>query len=120
MKFMVNYAYDGEWWYANHLNDVSFLFGMLTKERVCGESCELTLILDGYRWRRTVEGNATPLSDGYMSETISFWMRPEVFQRIAAAKKIEVEIGRVTCQLTEAQLTGMRQIVPYLKIRLLP
>jgi len=116
----VRYVYDDYWWQIARLNEVSIAFGMNPNKRVCADKCHFVIKVDGQAVEVSGDGSASSLADGSISETVSVWMRPEAFQKIALAKKISGEVGSVSFDLTEQQMEGLRQMLPFLRIRKLP
>jgi len=120
IKMYVRYIYDNYWHRIGRLNNVSIMFGMNPKSRVCADKCQFIMNIDGKEVKVYGDGKASLLADGSFSETATVWMRPEVFKTIAEAKEISVQIGSVSFNLTEQQMEGLRQMLPFLKIRRLP
>jgi hypothetical protein len=117
IKMYVRYIYDNYWHQIGHLNNVSIMFGMNPKNRVCADECQFTMNIDGKEVKVNGEGSASFLASGTFIETATVWMRPEVFKTIAEAKEISVQIGSVSFNLTGQQMEGLRQMLPFLKIR---
>jgi hypothetical protein len=120
VEFGVRYAYDKEWRYAGTMNEVMLFFGMTAQGQVCPGRCQLTLTVDGERSSFEVEVQSKPADGGARSQTISFWLKPQAFKRLATARSIGVQVGGVIFHLTARQMEGMRQMIPFLKERALP
>jgi hypothetical protein len=120
VEFGARYAYDKEWRYAGTMNEVMIFFGMKMKRQICSGRCQLTLTTGGERSSFEVEVQPKLASDGTASQTISFWLKPQAFKKLAAASSVEIQIGDVSFHLSARQVTGMRQMIPFLKERLLP
>lgn len=119
VEFGARYAYDKEWRNAGAMNEVMLFFGMAARERVCPVRCQLTLTADGERESFEIELQSQPNGDT-LGQTASVWLKPQAFRRLAAASRVEVQIGGVTFRLTVRQMEGLRQMVPFLKERLIP
>ncbi len=120
IQFSSRYAYAKEWRSAGTMNEVMLFFGMTAQGEVCPRRCQLTLTVDGERSNFEVEVQSKPAGNGALSQTVSFWLRPQSFRRLAAARNVDVQIGSVTFRLTNRQSEGLRQMLPFLKERLLP
>jgi hypothetical protein len=120
IQFGSRYAYAKEWPYAGTMNEVMLLFGMTARGEVCPRRCQLALTVDGERFNFEVEGQSKPASNGTISQTVSFWLKPQAFRRLAAARDVDVQVGSVAFSLTERQMAGLRQMLPFLKERMLP
>lgn len=119
VEFGARYAYDKEWRNAGTMNEVMLFFGMAAREQVCPGRCQLTLTADGERESFEVEVQSQPNGDT-LGQTASVWLKPQAFRRLASASRIEVQIGGVAFRLTARQMEGVRQMVPFLKERLIP
>jgi hypothetical protein len=120
IQFGSRYAYAKEWRSAGTMNEVMFLFGMTARGEVCPRRCQLTLTVDGERSSFEVEVQSKPAGNGVLSQTVSFWLKPQSFRRLAAARNVDVHVGSVTFRLTDRQMDGLRQMLPFLKERILP
>lgn len=120
IQFGSRYAYAKEWRSAGTMNEVLILFGMTAGGEVCPRRCQLTLTVNGERSSFEVEVQSKPAGNGALSQTISFWLRPQAFRRLATASNVDVQVGSVTFRLTDRQMDGLRQMLPFLKERLLP
>ena len=120
IQFSSRYAYAKEWRSAGTMNEVMLLFGMTARGEVCPGRCQLTLTVDGERSSFEVELQSKPAGNGVLSQTVSFWLKPQSFRRLAAARNVDVEVGSVAFRLTARQMEGLRQMLPFLKERLLP
>lgn len=119
VEFGARYAYDKEWRNAGTMNEVMLFFGMAAREQVYPGRCQLTLTADGDRESFEVEVQSQPNGDT-LGQTASVWLKPQAFRRLAAASRIEVQIGGVAFRLTARQMEGLRQMIPFLKERLIP
>jgi hypothetical protein len=119
IKFGARYAYDREWRNVGTMNEVMLFFGMAAREQVCPGRCQLTLTADGERSSFEVEVQSQPNGDT-LGQTASLWLKPQAFRRLAGASRVEVQIGEVTFRLTARQMEGLRQMIPFLKERLIP
>jgi hypothetical protein len=120
VEFSAKYAYDKEWRYAGTMNEVMLFFGMAARGQVCPGRCQLTLTVDGERSSFEVEVQGEPGDGGARGQTMSFWLKPQGFRRLAAARSISVQVGGVTFRLTARQMEGMREMIPFLKERFFP
>ncbi len=120
IQFGSRYAYAKEWRSIGTMNEVMLLFGMTARGEVCPRRCQLMLTVDGERSNFEVEVQSKPAGNGVLSQTVSFWLKPQAFRRLAAARNIDVQVGSVTFRLTDRQMEGLRQMLPFLKERLLP
>jgi hypothetical protein len=93
---------------------------MSPESRVCSDECHYSMNLDGKEIKVVGTGSVKTLNDGSLSEMVIVWMRPQSFKKIAEAKEISVQINSVSFNLTEQQMEGLRQMVPFLRYRLLP
>jgi hypothetical protein len=119
--FSAKYAYDSEWRYAGTMNEVLLFFGMVARGQVCPGECQLTLTVDGERASFEVEAQGEPDDgSGTRSQAVSFWLKPQAFRRLANARSISAQVGGVSFRLTERQMEGMRQMLPFLKERFFP
>jgi hypothetical protein len=48
---------------------------------------------------------------------LSIWLTPQSFRKLAAAKRVDVQIAGVSFRLTERQMDGLRKMIPFLKER---
>jgi hypothetical protein len=120
IQFGSRYAYAREWRSACTMNEVLLLFGMTARGEVCPRRCQLSLTVDGERFNFEVEGQSKPASNGVLSQTVSFWLKPQSFRRLAAGRNVDVQVGSVTFRLTDRQMDGLRQMLPFLKERMFP
>jgi hypothetical protein len=120
IKMYVSYVYDDHWWQVGRLNEVAITFGMNPKTRVCADECQFIVNIDGTPLKVAGNGSAALLNDGSTSETVGVWMRPEAFKKFAEAKTISIQVGSVNFNLTAQQMEGLRQMLPFLRIRSLP
>jgi hypothetical protein len=119
IEFGARYDYDKEWRNAGTMNEVMLFFGMAAREQVCPGRCQLTLTADGERESYEVEVQSQPNGDT-LGQTASVWLKPQAFRRLAGASRVEVQIGDVRFRLTARQMEGLRQMLPFLKERLIP
>ena len=120
IRFTVRYVHDDEWRYVGHLNDVMLYFMITAKNPVCSGMCTVALTLDGERQASTIKSTSTPKGNGVFEQQIINQIRPEAFKTLAAGKMLEVEIGTIKFRLTKQQMEGMRQMIPFIKVRALP
>lgn len=117
VRFYVRYVYAKDWMQFGTQNDVLLGFAINTPKGVCSEDCVYTLFVDDYEQPVRATSQATKMADGTINETITRWMPPKVFKKITEAQKIRARIGSVTLRLSDSQIEGMRQMVPFLRFR---
>jgi hypothetical protein len=57
------------------------------------------------------------MGDGTVNEFVSKWMSLKVFKKITEAQKIQVRMGSVFFSLSDQQIKGLHQIMPFLRFR---
>jgi hypothetical protein len=117
VEFSARYAYDKEWRDIGTMNEVMLFFGMSAKSPICQGKCLLTMIIDGERSSRNVQVQTKPTPDGGLSQSVSIWLTPQSFRKVAAARTVDVQIASVSFRLTERQMEGLRKMIPFLKER---
>jgi len=118
IEFGARYAYDKEWRDIGTMNEVMLFFGMSAKSPICPDKCLLTMIMDGERSSREVQIQIKPATDGSLSQSVSIWLTPQSFRKLAAARRVDVQIASVSFRLTERQMEGLRKMIPFLKERI--
>lgn len=117
VRFYIRYVYAKDWMQIGALNEVAFGFAVNSPHRICPDECRYTLIIDDYEQPVGATSQATNMGDGSINETILKWMPPKVFKKITEAKRLQVKVGAVTFRLSDRQIEGMRQVVPFLRFR---
>jgi hypothetical protein len=118
IEFGARYAYDKEWRDLGTMNEVMLFFGMSAKNPICPGKCLLTMTVGGERSSLEVEPQIKPTGDGGLSQSVSIWITPQSFRKLAAAKSVDVQIAGVSFRLTERQMEGLRKMIPFLKERI--
>jgi hypothetical protein len=118
VEFGARYAYDKEWRDIGTMNEVMLFFGMSAKSPICPGKCLLTMIMDGERSSREVQVQSKPTPNGGLSQSVSIWLTPQSFRKLAAARSVDVQIAGVSFRLTERQMEGLRKMIPFLKERI--
>jgi hypothetical protein len=118
VEFGARYAYDKEWRDIGTMNEVMLFFGMTAKSPICHGKCLLTMIIDGERSSREVQVQTKPATDGSLIQSVSIWLTPQSFRKLAAARRVDVQIAGVSFRLTERQMEGLRKMIPFLKERI--
>lgn len=118
VEFGARYTYDKEWRDLGTMNEVMLFFGMSAKSPVCQGKCLLTIIMDGERSSREVQVQTKPTTGGGLSQTLSVWLTPQSFRKLASARRVDIQIAGVSFRLTERQMEGLRKMIPFLKERI--
>jgi hypothetical protein len=114
------YVFDRDWHRAGTLNEVMLLFNVTGRGEVCPSRCRLTLTGDGDSDELEVSARSVPLDGGGTLQMVSVSLRPQSFRRLAGARVVGFRLGGVSFRLTDAQMDGLRKMVPFLNERLLP
>ncbi len=118
VEFGARYAYDREWRDLGTMNEVMLFFGMSARSPICLGKCLLTMIIDGERSSREVQVQTKPTPGGGLSQSVSIWLTPRSFRKLAAARTVDVQIAGVSFRLSERQMEGLRKMLPLLKERI--
>jgi hypothetical protein len=120
VSFGARYVFDKDWRRAGTLNEVMLMFDVTGRGEVCPGRCRLTLTADGESDELEVTARSVPLDGGGTLQMVSVSLRPQSFRRLAGARAVGLHLGDVSFRLTDAQMDGLRKMVPFLNERLLP
>jgi hypothetical protein len=97
---------------TSELNTVELHLFLTGNNQIFRDATRLTLTLDGEQFASEETIRYEPQAVcGFYSEHLSSSLSPNMFLRLASARKVEAQVGSIKFELTDEQLSSLRDMV---------